>query len=93
VDPPRPPAVKSRHWPPLAIATTSDPDPLDYLRDGLVLARRAGMPWHEAYPAAEQAALAAAKDNAQRDEWLDVFYDTRTAWMRAYERRPTGCPL
>lgn len=80
-------------WPPLPITEDDQPGPLDYLRDALTLARRAGMPWHDAYPVACDTALAAAKDDEQRDEWLEVLHDTRTVWMRAYERRPTGIAL
>jgi hypothetical protein len=29
----------------------------------------------------------------ERDEWASILFVTRTTWMRAYERRPTGCPL
>jgi hypothetical protein len=65
--------------------------PLEAFREGLALARRAGMPWHAAeYPAREAALSVAGED---RLEWAEALYDTRTAWMRAYERRPTGCPL
>lgn len=99
-------------------------DPLEAFREGLALARRAGMPWWDAERAASEAALSvipsaeeldprlsrgriklcgpreraqreAERDNLEqeRDEWASVLYDTRTAWMRAYERRPTGCAL
>jgi hypothetical protein len=65
--------------------------PLEAFREGLRLARRAGMPWQQAQYPAREAALSVAGE--ERDEWADVLYDTRTAWMRAYERRPTGCNL
>jgi hypothetical protein len=99
-------------------------EPLEAFREGLALARRAGMPWGLAQRAAREAALSvipraeeldprlsrrriklcapheraqreAERDRieAERDEWEVVLYDTRTAWMRAYERRPTGCRL
>lgn len=80
-------------WPPLPITEDDQPGPLDYLRDALTLARRAGMPWHDAYPVACDTALAAAKGKKQRDEWLEVLHDTRTVWMHAYERRPTSIAL
>jgi hypothetical protein len=30
---------------------------------------------------------------AEREEWAVALHSTRTAWMRAYERGPTGCSL
>jgi len=68
-------------------------DPLEAYREGLALARRAGMSWFEAERAAYEAALAVEPDPAERGEWACVLYDTRTAWMRAYEHRPTDCRL
>lgn len=99
-------------------------DPLEAFREGLALARRAGMPWQQAQHPAREAALSVIpsaeeldprlsrgriklcgpRERAQReaerdtleqerDEWACVLYDTRTAWWRAYERRPTGCKL
>jgi hypothetical protein len=59
----------------------------------LALARRAGMPWQQAQYAAREAALSVVPDDHERDEWDVALYDTRTIWMRAYERRPTGCKL
>jgi hypothetical protein len=46
-----------------------------------------------AYPPAREAALSVGPDERERDEWAEVLFETRTAWMRAYERRPTGCAL
>ena len=51
------------------------------------------MSWYEAERAAYEAALTVEPDPAERSDWACVLYDTRTAWMRAYERRPTGYPL
>jgi hypothetical protein len=48
------------------------------------------MNWFQAEPAAYQAALAVEPDPAERSDWACVLYDTRTAWMCAYERRATG---
>jgi hypothetical protein len=31
--------------------------------------------------------------DAERDDWACALYATRTAWMRAYERGPTGSAL
>lgn len=64
--------------------------PLEAFRIGLELARRAGMDWFRAERAAYEAAMAVAPED-ERDEWAVVLYDTRTIWMRAYERRDTGC--
>jgi hypothetical protein len=68
-------------------------DPLEAYREGLALARRAGMSWFEAEHAAYEAALAVAPTPTEREEWASALYDTRTAWMRAFERRETGSPL
>ncbi|MEA2202126.1 MAG: hypothetical protein QOI89_2722 [Solirubrobacteraceae bacterium] len=68
-------------------------DPLEAYREGLALARRAGMSWYQAEHAAYEAALAVEPDPAERSDWASALYDTRTAWMRAYERRPTGFAL
>ena len=73
--------------------TTTPADPLEVYRLGLALFRRAGLSWFEAYYPAREAALSVEPDPAERDEWACVLSDTRTAWMRAYERRPTGCSL
>jgi hypothetical protein len=62
-------------------------------REGLALARRAGLSWFQAEPAACEAALKVAPNKTERSEWACVLDDTRTTWMRAYERRPTGCTL
>ena len=68
-------------------------DPLEIFREGLALARRAGMTWEQAYRPACETALSVVPDEWHRNQWAIALYDTRTAWMRAYERRPTGCPL
>jgi hypothetical protein len=99
-------------------------DTLEAFREGLALARRAGIQWWDAERAAQQAAMSvipraedidprlarrrivrcgpaerkrreAERDNLEqeRDEWFEALRSTRTAWMRAYERRPTGCAL
>jgi hypothetical protein len=51
------------------------------------------MTWDQAYHPACETALSVEPDDDERDEWAIALYDTRTAWMRAYERRPTGCKL
>jgi hypothetical protein len=47
------------------------------------------MGWFQAERAAYEAAMAVAPED-ERDEWAAVLYDTRTVWMRAFERRETG---
>lgn len=68
-------------------------DPLAILREVLVLSRRAGFRWFSAYPVARELALQVVADRDERDAWSVVISDTCTTWMRAYERRPTGCRL
>lgn len=99
-------------------------EPLEAYREGLALARRAGMSWFDAENAAWEAAMSvipraeeldprlaqrriakcaheerarreAERDRIEdvRDEWAEALRTTRTVWMRAYERRPTGCSL
>jgi hypothetical protein len=96
-------------------------DPLEAFREGLALARRAGMRWEHARRPVYQAALSVLpradevdarlslerialcgeeerkrrelereRIEREREEWAVVLQDTRTAWMRAYERRDTG---
>ncbi len=48
------------------------------------------MSWFEAERAAYEAALAVEPDPEERSDWASVLYQTRTAWMRAYDRRPMG---
>ena len=99
-------------------------EPLEAFREGLALARRAGITWWDAEHAAQEAALSvipyaeeldprlarrriaqcapaerkrreAERDNLEqeREEWFEALRSTRTVWMRAYERRPTGYAL
>ncbi len=51
------------------------------------------MNWFQAEPAACEAALKVAPSAAECSDWACVLYDTRTAWMRAYERRPLDYSL
>lgn len=72
------------------------PDPLAIFREALALFRRAGLSWFEAQYPAYYAAMSVVPSQAQRQEWSVALYSTRTAWMRAYERRPisgTDLPL
>jgi hypothetical protein len=69
------------------------PKPLVIFREGLALFRRAGLYFQHAYNPALDAALSAARNERERDEWLDAISSTRTAWMRAYERRDTGSTM
>jgi hypothetical protein len=59
----------------------------------LALFRSAGFSWFEAEHAARETALAVELDPAERDEWFIALMDTRTVWMRAFERRDTGRQL
>jgi hypothetical protein len=105
-------------------AVGDGPDLLEIFREGLALARRAGMPWEQAQYAALAAALSVLprpediderltpkriarcrgservkreeerkRIEEERSEWAVALYDTRTTWMRSYERRPTDCAL
>ncbi|HEX4483520.1 MAG TPA: hypothetical protein VH081_07000 [Solirubrobacteraceae bacterium] len=69
------------------------PEPIEVFRDGLTLFRRAGLFFTHAYSPALDAALLVAPNERERDEWLEAIQSTRTAWMRAYERRDTGVKL
>ena len=69
------------------------PDPLEIFREALALFRRAGLSWFDAQVPAYWAAMSVVPSEAQREEWRIALYSTRTAWMRAYERRSTGLSL
>jgi hypothetical protein len=69
------------------------PKPLVIFREGLALFRRAGLYFAHAYHPALDAALLVARSERERDEWFDAIQATRTAWMRAYERRDTGSTM
>jgi hypothetical protein len=58
----------------------------------LALFRRAGLFWVQAYNPALKAALLVANEK-EEDEWLTAIEATKTAWLRAYERRDTGSPF
>jgi hypothetical protein len=66
-------------------------DTLDAYREGLALARRAGMSWFQAEPAACDSALKAAPSEAGWPDW--VLYDTRTAWQKSFRRAETPASL
>jgi hypothetical protein len=68
-------------------------DPLEIFREGLALARRAGMSWWQALGAAWVAALSVESDKQERELWADALISTLAAWRSAYERRDTGCAL
>jgi hypothetical protein len=63
-------------------------DPLEIFRDGLALARRAGMPWQQALGPARLTALSVESDKREREQWAVALDATLSAWMRAYERQP-----
>jgi hypothetical protein len=69
------------------------PNPLEIFREGLALFRRAGLSWFEAEPPAYEATMRVAPAE-EAEEYSNAIYSCRTAWMRAFERRPTtGCSL
>lgn len=68
-------------------------EPAEAYRQGLALARRAGMSWFEAELWLLDVALSVARDDDEREEWFEALRWSRTFWMRAYERRPTGLAL
>lgn len=80
-----------RPRPALAEASAApDPRPAEVMREELVIARRCGQTFTEAWPAALAAALAAAATRTERDSWRGVFHETRAAWSAAYHREDAG---
>jgi hypothetical protein len=69
------------------------PEPIKVFGQALALFRRAGLFFTHAYSPALDAALRVARTESERGEWLEAIQATRTAWMRAYERRNTGWSL
>ncbi len=69
-------------------------DPLAIFREGLALARRAGMPWERALGPTRAVALSVESDKREREQWAVALDATLSAWRAAYERRPPiGCAL
>ncbi len=68
-------------------------DPLTIFREGLALARRAGMSWWRAVGPACITALSVESDKREREQWAVALASTLAAWRSAYERRDTGCTL
>ena len=68
-------------------------DPLATFREGLALARRAGLSWWRALPPAYQAALSVESDEQEREDFRVALDATLHHWRAAYERRLTGCSL
>ena len=66
-------------------ASPAAPDPLAVLRTVLASARRAGMPFGEAWALAAEAALSYMNPGTAR-EWWDALTATEQAWSRAYAR-------
>ncbi len=65
--------------------------PAASLGQSLMVARRHGVEFADAWEPAVARALADVKGD-ELSEWLDAFEDTRTAWMAAWERRPATRP-
>lgn len=91
--PPEPPQTEppGRAWP--SVITGPHRDPLTIFREGLALARRAGMSWQQALDPTLTVALSVEADKRERDQWTVVLHATLSAWRSAYERRPTGCAM
>ena len=68
-------------------------DPLAVFREGLALARRAGMPWEQAVEPARVVALSVESSKSEREQFAAALDATRSAWRSAYEREPVGCSL
>jgi hypothetical protein len=68
-------------------------DPLAIFREGLALARRAGMPWEQALTPTRSVALSVESDKREREQWTAALDATLAAWRWAYERKPTSCAL
>jgi hypothetical protein len=56
------------------------------MREQLAEARRSGVTWADAWPAALSVALAMPQSRV-RSEWQRVLLELRPAWMRAYDRQ------
>lgn len=89
----RPPKPQPPRRTRLFVISGAHGDPLEILRDGLALARRAGMPWEQAIGPARITALSVESNHREREEWAAALEATLTAWRNAYERRPTTCKL
>lgn len=68
-------------------------DPLAVFREGLALARRAGMPWEQALAPTRSVALSVESCKREREQWGVALDATLSTWRAAYERRPTACAL
>lgn len=68
-------------------------DPLAVFREGLALARRAGMPWEQAVEPARIVALSVESSEREREQFAAALDATRSAWRAAYEHRPAGFAL
>jgi hypothetical protein len=68
-------------------------DPLEVFREGLALARHAGMSWWRAVGPACVTALSVVADEQERKQWLQALSGTLAAWRKAYENRDTGSAL
>jgi hypothetical protein len=60
-------------------------DPLAIFREGLALARRAGMPWEQALVPTRCVALSVESDKREREQWTTALDATLSAWRAAYE--------
>jgi hypothetical protein len=94
--PPPPPKAKPKAKPKPErqhVIAGAHGDPLAIFREGLALARRAGMPWERAYSPTRAVALSVESDKREREQWTAALDATLSAWRAAYERRHTNCAL
>jgi hypothetical protein len=68
-------------------------DLLAIFREGLALARRAGMPWEQALDPTRCVVLSVESDKREREQWTAALDATLGAWRAAYEGRHTNCAL
>lgn len=95
-DQPPPPPLKPEPLPgrdELFVIDGAHGDPLEIFREGLALARRAGMSWWQALAVAWAAALSVESDKQEREQWADALTATLSAWRSSYEHRSTDCTL
>lgn len=68
-------------------------DVLAVFREGLALARRAGMAFEQAVEPTRVTALSVESDQDERKYWSIALGSTLDVWRAAYERRDTGIAL
>jgi hypothetical protein len=66
---------------------------LAIFREGLALARRAGIPFEQAVEPTRVTALSVESDSDERKFWSIALGSTIDAWHAAYDGRDTGFAL